>query len=73
MEFLEVEASLYLVPLKYFLERSLVVVKGRGITLGLEIGVSEVSMEEEEVEMFKGGEAYNLVLAELKGHLLCKK
>ena len=49
--------------IKMFLGGSLIVVKGRGITLGLEIGVSEVIMEEEEVEMFKGGEAYNLVLS----------
>ena len=43
--------------IKMFLGGSLIVVKGRGITVGFEIGVSEVSVEEKEVEMFKGGEA----------------
>ena len=49
--------SLYLVRLRCFLGGSLIVMKGRGITVVFEIGVSEVSVEEEEVEMFKGGEA----------------
>ena len=43
--------------IKMFKEVSLISVKGRGITACFEIGVSEVSLEEEEIDMFKGGEA----------------
>ena len=45
MEFLEVEACLYLVSLKLCLVQSKAVIQGRGITLGLKILVSEGLME----------------------------